>query len=206
MNHFLYVPVGVILELQAEKSTLKSRLNDYLKRIQDLEAEAAASTDLEYSNSQPAYGSRGGSQPYQRAYSVNSKTQNTLTNQLILLNILPKSATVHGPGGSTTNLQWVLYALEGFDHYCYMLLRAVATSPLLRCVFMVYILALHFWSFVVIVYHATVLDMDVVGGDALNATIGTPDTVTANARRFAKVASSAYKNSVGPDGPGAVVG
>lgn len=211
---------GVILELQAEKSTLKSRLNDYLKRIQELEAAAAQTADLEVfgggsSNqhhqgaySGGGYNSRGNSQPYQRAYNAqSSKTQNTLTNQLILLNILPKNVVNEDGGGLSSNMQFCLYALEGFDHYCYMFLRAIATSPLLRCVFVVYFLALHFWSFVIVIYHATVLDLDGngIGTDGLNATSGMggvvmPEAAAANVRKIAKVASGAYKNTVGPDG------
>ena len=198
--------VGVILELQAEKSTLKSRLNDYLKRIQDLEAAAASATDLEvYSSSQSSYGSRG-SQPYQRAYNGNAKNQNTLTNQLIMLNILPKTVVNQASSGESSNIQLFLYALEGFDSYCYMILRAIATSPILRCVFMLYILALHFWSFLLIVYNATVLDMDGGDGNALNVTAGTPEGAAANIRKIVKVANGAYKNTVGPDGPGSIVG
>lgn len=154
---------GIILELQAEKSAYKSKLMDYQKKIQSLETSLSEANsnnfdyDVESSNSQVVYdkGSSAGFRSNVPGGPGFGKNNRRLVSQLQQLRLLPKDSQLVSVGGL---LGKVLCVADFIDyHWVFYSLRLITSSPILRMLLFSYLILLHFWSFVLIGYHASAI-------------------------------------------------
>jgi hypothetical protein len=151
---------GQVVELQAERSALKSRIQDLQTRCLNAERQLAATRDIEDDD----YADEGEDVSY-KSSSFGTLRRRTADN---ISSSDPSSSSPRGKNNIVNGLEkiglktapGVAKAVDLLDSWTMLIIRLVRSHPLVRLGIAIYLVALHVWVIIILAIHTHSLELE----------------------------------------------